>query len=343
MIDHSFKVLTFNLLNYVRPPFACYEFENIYPAQDWDRKEQWISQLLTKARADIVGFQEVFSPDALKDLVAKLGYNYFVTVDQPQLKGEYVYHKPVVALASRFPILSASPAPVEPTLLEMLGLKPEFSFNRIPIRAEVKIPGLNTCLVYVVHLKSQRPDGEVAQGEVNWRRKVKQACLHEVAGSWFSSIQRGTEATILYHDFLQQREQTGWPVILLGDFNDNLTSSALKHLVSAHQLREVDGAKTEFLPREVTALIQRLTLKDAYDMLEESLQTIRPATHYYGGRGNVLDYILLSNEFDATDDLSLAKVTRYRTFDRHLTHADYRRDKMSTDHAPVLVELKLRN
>ncbi len=37
------KIATFNLFNYLEPPNAYYEFERIYTAEQWARKQRWIT------------------------------------------------------------------------------------------------------------------------------------------------------------------------------------------------------------------------------------------------------------------------------------------------------------
>ena len=69
----------------------------------------------------------------------------------------------------------------------------------------------------------------------------------------------------------------------------------------------------------------------------------RTPTHYYGGSGSVLDYILLSCEFDASYLDSLFQVSAYDTYDRHLINPIFDRDGESTDHGVVLVTLTLRS
>ena len=52
---------------------------------------------------DIIGFQEVFSKNALKELVKELGFNYFETVDEAKLNksDKNIYVSTIVAIASK--------------------------------------------------------------------------------------------------------------------------------------------------------------------------------------------------------------------------------------------------
>ncbi|MCG6442078.1 endonuclease/exonuclease/phosphatase family protein, partial [Vibrio parahaemolyticus] len=55
------RFATANLFNYLAPPNAFYEFNNIYEQTQWQKKQRWLSQKLTALNADVIGFQEVFS------------------------------------------------------------------------------------------------------------------------------------------------------------------------------------------------------------------------------------------------------------------------------------------
>ena len=69
----------------------------------------------------------------------------------------------------------------------------------------------------------------------------------------------------------------------------------------------------------------------------------RSPTHYYGTSSTVLDYILLSCEFDQSYDDSFYEVSDYHTYDRHLINPEYERDDLTTDHAVVSITLTLRS
>ena len=79
------------MFNYLEPPNACYEFERIYSAPQWAKKQNWITDYLAEYQPDIIGFQEVFSAESLKELVAAQGYDYFAVVDTPQVIDDFIY------------------------------------------------------------------------------------------------------------------------------------------------------------------------------------------------------------------------------------------------------------
>lgn len=90
-------------------------------------KQGWFRDKITELNSDVIGFQEVFSPNALEALVNELGYAYFCTVDEPKSEDGYVFNSPIVAFASRYPILRAQPVIAEKNNLSDLA----FSLNLI--------------------------------------------------------------------------------------------------------------------------------------------------------------------------------------------------------------------
>ena len=93
------------LFNYLEPPNAYYDFDRIYSAEQWQKKQRWLTDYLHEYQPDIIGFQEVFSSESLKELVTSEGYGYFEVVDQPEVIDDFIYKRPVVAIASRYPIV----------------------------------------------------------------------------------------------------------------------------------------------------------------------------------------------------------------------------------------------
>lgn len=338
--SETLKIATFNLLNYLEPPFAFYDFENIYSNENWQKKQQWIREYLKEYQPDIIGFQEVFSPDALKKLVGLEGYTYFEVVAQPDIIDGYIYQSPVVAIASRYPITEVEPVPFDSDLATAMGLSANAQFSRPPLRATVDLPHIGLCDCYVVHLKSKRPkeltenmDEELAPPTALDTLKA------EVAGRWASDLLRGTEATQLYLAMLEQRKKSNRPMILMGDFNDTLTNGVVSPLLT-HSVRGPNSS-------EINTEIAKYKLKDAFDLYQHTNHCPegfkRAATHYFLSRGSVLDYILLSSEFDAEHTTSLLEVCQYHTYDRHLINPYFERDGHSTDHAIVTITLAFRH
>ena len=355
LIENSqLKIATYNLFNYLEPPNAFYEFERIYSAEQWQKKQRWITEYLREYQPDIIGFQEVFSAESLKTLVGTQGYEYFEVVDQPQIIDDFIYKRPVVGIASRYPIVAIKAVQPNTDLIHTLGLTNEFSFSRKVLRATVDIPHLGYCDCYVVHLKSKRSMIEVDEKKDNnsAEKSIIKNLKAEVAGRWGSSIQRGSEAALLMVEIITRREKTNYPVVLMGDFNNTLTDGVLNHLLTndLHFVSSID--RDTYLAKYClndawnlyqTVLSNENTLNSETKILSEQPNQQRTPTHYYGGASSVLDYILLSCEFDASYHDSLYQVSDYHTYDRHLINPIFERDGESTDHGIILVTFTLRS
>lgn len=327
-----FRIASINLLNYIEPPLASYEYDAIYSQAQWQQKQQWLQQFIEQQQPDIIGFQEVFSCDTLKQQLQALGYPYFVVVQQPELVADYIYHKPVVALASRYEVTSCAAVSADTALLNAAGLS-GLHFSRQPLRATIQLPVFGALDCCVVHLKSKRPqlDTALLQGDHD-------SALQAAFGRWAATVQRGTEAHLLMHALYQRRQQQRLPLVLMGDLNDTLSESSPLSILSAAGNLWQQQAQANGL---VAPAWNPIRLHDAFLLAKQQQNTpnaARPATHYYGSKGSVLDYILLSDEFDGQQPGCRADVVRYATFDKHLVRPDYSLDAYSSDHAPVLVE-----
>ncbi|MEW9576771.1 hypothetical protein U9K47_15705 [Bacillus toyonensis] len=148
---------TFNLYQFVEPPFAWYEPNSCYSADEWLMKKEWIKKQISDMNCDVIGFQEVFSTNALKNLVEEIGFTHFTTVESPvtDINEPLVFIKPVVAMASKYPILSVSPVKVPDSITEEIPLGKTFKFSRIPIKATIRIDSSRDIVCYVSHLKSK--------------------------------------------------------------------------------------------------------------------------------------------------------------------------------------------
>ncbi len=341
------------MFNYLEPPNACYEFERIYSAEQWQKKQRWIADYLREFQPDIIGFQEVFSTQSLKELVAAQGYSYFAVVDQPVVIDDFIYKSPVVAIASRYPIVDVTAVEPNLELAQTLGLADDFSFSRKVLRATVDVPHIGYADCYVVHFKSKRSMIEVdlPVKKRTGEQTIIESLKAQVAGGWGSTIQRGSEATLLMIEMIERREATNQPMILMGDFNNTLNDGVLSHLLT-NNLRFVSTIDRD-------AYLAKYCLNDAWDLfqawqvnetseIEKEMpskleDTPRTPTHYFGANNSVLDYILLSCEFDASYHDSLYQVSTYHTYDRHLINPNFERDGESTDHAIVLATLTLRS
>lgn len=307
-------IATANLFNFIEPPGAFYDFENIYDGKAWQEKCEWTKNQIQQLNADIIGIQEIFSVDAARILFEEIGYPYFASVDIPQIEQDYIYSKPVVAVASKYPITHFEA--VTPLTDIQSGYQiPVPEFSRKPVYAIINSPDIGEIAVYVCHLKSQRAT------ESN-----TPLYSHPLIGRWISSQQRGWEAVMLRLFMEQKYLNHPVPTLLIGDMNQPLVS-------------DITGLLTTELPTYGSSDDYRqLILQDSWNIFSNSQTKVeRQPTHYHFSNGNVLDYILLSQEFQAHSQYSVADVTAYTVLDKHLINPSYERDKQASDHAFVAI------
>ena len=297
-----FRFATLNLFNFTQPPAASYEWDNIYTTAQWQTKTAWLLRMLQRCQPDLLAVQELFSVDALAALVAPLGYQLTVA-SEPQLKDQHIFEQPVVGLLSRYPVSEVKTLTAAPTDICALGLT-SFAFSRPPLAATVQLPQLGALRVVVTHFKSRRPT----------------ALADPLLARWQAQQQRALEAVLLRQ--LLSAEADRRPLLLAGDLNDELSSALLQPLLAADPTQ-----------RPSFVLQDSATLAPA---------GARPATHYYGAVGKVLDYLLLSADFDPCYPHSLAAVCAYQVLDDHLVRPQFAQDGHSSDHALVQVTVRVR-
>ncbi len=297
-----FRLATLNLFNFAAPPAASYEWDNIYSSAQWQTKTTWLLDILQRCQPDVLAVQELFSVDVLAALVAPLGYQLAVA-SQPSLKDGHIFEQPVVGLLSRYPISAVTALRADPADISALGLA-SFGFSRPPLAATVQLPQLGALRVVVTHFKSRRPT-ELAS---------------PLLARWQAQQQRALEAVMLRQ--LLPAEADGRPLLLAGDLNDELSSALLQPLLAAEP-----AARQSFMLQDSAILAPAGP---------------RPATHYYAAAGKVLDYLLLSADFDPGHRQSLAEVINYQVFDDHLVRPQFALDGHSSDHALVQITVRLR-
>ncbi|KHD24670.1 endonuclease [Vibrio caribbeanicus] len=307
LTDKTLTFATANLFNFVEPPSAFYDFDNIYEKEAWEGKCRWTKNRLMSLDADIIGLQEVFSIEAARRLCAEMGFPHFATVETPHVEDDYIYSKPVVAIASKFPIKQVKPVtPLAELFSGYPVLLPEFC--RHPIFAIVEVPELGDIAVYVCHLKSQRPTESDDNGEEQ-----------PLVGHWLSFQQRGWEAVMLRLFMEHEYQNSPCPTVLMGDMNQSLDSDSTGLLVKD------------------TGIERGLRLVDSWQVYNAEGHFQRTPTHYHFANGNVLDYILVSQEFQANSQVSLADIIDYQVTDTHLINPSYEQDKYASDHAFVSI------
>ena len=334
-VSKSIRFASLNLLNYAAPPYSFYQLHERYNTTQWQKKQTFIEDFLIQSRADVVAFQEVFSIKSLQTLCKEQGYDYFETVTTPKSDNLYpqVLFNPVVAIASKIPVHDSQALSPCPELLEYLNNQNEFKFNRTPIKCRFELDGLGAVYFYVVHFKSQRVHSMSHILNIHNQEDPLLVLLQQTVGMMQSQISRSLEASIVYYDALKTQRENNCATVVMGDFNDNIQSPALAFMTQGFHPTRCEPC------REFSQPI--VGLSDAFSLSTQYQKGVtKPASHYYKGRANVLDYILVSGHFNADCALGKVKSLDYLNFNAHLNAEQHDEDICSSDHGGIGIEIR---
>jgi endonuclease/exonuclease/phosphatase family metal-dependent hydrolase len=327
------KVGTFNLFQYAQPPFSYYTKREKFTIKQWDKKTTWIKKQIRQMDCDLIGFQEVFSKEPLEELVKELGFDYFATVENARLKEEddKVFVSTTVGLASKFPIKKIQKVEIHKKSLQKHHFEGRFKFSRTPIKAYIELPDKKELLFYVCHLKSNRQNefeyiftkkDTLEQKEQKIERALKE-------GFSASLKQRLCEASSLFFDIKKQKDI---PTILVCDLNDKEYSITIEALTNN---KFYDKKRKSHILTDACYLHNTKN----YNPHPERKEKKRTPTSYFAGKGNVLDFIFVSKEFNTNHPPHLARVSDFTVHDNHLEDNPYG-DLLDSDHAQVVCELE---
>lgn len=311
------KIATFNLFQFCSPNFSFYTKKEKFKKDDWEEKKNWIKKQLQKMDCDIVGFQEVFSQEELKELVLECGFKEFVVTQNPKLdEKNKVYKSTTVALASKFPIKN----------IENISKSSDFTFAREPIKATISFKNDLDINVYVAHLKSNRLNEFEYKFTKDSTLEEKKSKLDIALKNNYSLSlkQRLNEAKALHFDIKKQI----LPSILLCDLNDREFSITIDALTNKRFYKN-ELKKDDFI------------LFDSYDIAPKKVYNPHPEfkglkrvpTSYFVGHGNTLDFIFVSKDLENC-------VKNHKVFDEHLQKNKNGTLKQS-DHAQVVCEIEI--
>lgn len=326
------KVGTFNLFQYCAPPNSWYTRKEKFSKEQWLEKRAWIKQQIQNMDCDVIGFQEVFSQDDLKDLVTELGFDHFVTSDKPQSskQNENIFTTTTVALASKYPITSQKEVRVHLPSLKKHFFQGHFKFSRLPIKVNIQIEDKHICF-YICHLKSNRENEFEYIFNKSHTLDDKIASVTKALKDNYSNSlkQRLVEASSLFHDIKKEKKAK----ILMCDLNDrefSITIDALSNNKYHDSLKKESFILTDAYHQHK---------KKIYNPHPEQKEIQRPPTSYFIGKGNVLDFIFISNEFHKKNPNAIANVSNYEILDEHIS-SNHDGSILQSDHAQVVCELE---
>ncbi|TAE76102.1 MAG: endonuclease/exonuclease/phosphatase family protein [Bacteroidetes bacterium] len=326
---YSFRVGTFNVLNLILPNQIYYGKEK-YTQEQYDKKIAWIAQQLDNMQVDIVGFQEVFSEEALKDVLQKT----------QNLKNAHIFvaknsenDKPSVAVVSRFPITNTqSHLQLEvPVALEGMEAMPVEKFTRPILEVEIEVKEGKKINFYVAHLKSKRP--------ILLESESRDNPLDQAKGEARSLLCRINEAVNLRAILLKKLKDRDLPLILVGDLNDTTTAVTTQIISGNPPFRK--------WPMEVKKNIWDVVLYHVKNLQARKSMQDMYYTHIHNGHYESLDHILVSQEFVSENKNGDWVVEYVRVFNDHLVDGTLSDDEVNywqSDHAQVvaIIEEKFR-
>lgn len=356
------KIATFNLYNFCAPPFKYYQKANKYSESDWNEKYGWINTQISQLQPDIIGFQEVFSVDALKELVSELGYELHTVDSVTPARGESqdssILGSPVVAIAvrraSEISIMDINPIPFSDTVTDTLhvpDIEERRVFSRLPIDCLVELEQGRKLRVIIAHLKSKRPKYELTHysKEIKPDELIMQESRNKSLGMATSLFIRTAEAASIsdhVHKLLLEDNHT--PIIILGDLNTELGTVDYDLVLGEQASLDSDSIPDDDqeLKDELKSLKYRFKLNDAYVCFRKTddkvyrsnyLPAERPYTYIYEKQAEVLDHIFGSHHIYPSDGAML-EVTDYIVLNDHLQ----RKEKTKSDHGIVMAEFEFK-
>ncbi|NRR31263.1 endonuclease/exonuclease/phosphatase family protein [Oxalobacteraceae bacterium] len=318
-MQQEIRFATFNVCNLAPPGAKLYD--NLAPLTrgEYEAKVAWTAQQLDQLDADVIGLQEIFSLDALRDVLAHSRRYANATLAGIEADPHAERLTPQVALVSRLPL--AQPAISYPRFPEGVampaGSRDADRFARAPVHAQVLLPDQRILDVIVVHLKSKRPDyrnGDSGDDPMLYA----QANLR-------SLIRRGTEAVALRALLSQLDQGLRRPRVVLGDFND--TADAVTTAI-------VLGAGSWCLSGD--ELSGRMFDCNQIQLRQDHLRHVA-YTNIHEGHYMTIDHVLVSEEFNPASRYAIGEVLDVSYLNDHLLQ----QRPETSDHGQVLVRLRL--
>jgi len=326
----TLMVATANVLNLAQPGRPFYEGQDPYGQNEFERKVNWLGERFKALNADVLVVQEVWDELALRAAVARSGLQYgFVSVPGAENgPGQHgAQGTPRVGLVTRLKVESVQSLADFPTasVVQVPGIGAHTRFERPPLLATLRMKHGQELAVITAHLKSKRPKFlQDAQG--NPLEDPDDPAVQALA-SLRSLIMRAGEALALRLKVVELLHRTRLPLIVMGDLNDSPHSVTTQLIAATSQAAYDKGARD-------------CALYSAWDVQGEgALRRDVAFSHIHQGYPEVLDQVLVSEEFVASSRRAIGDVRRVEVFNDHLFEG---RDRSRSDHGFVRALLRLK-
>ena len=315
-MQQEIRFATFNVCNRAPAGEKLYDnLEPLSPAQ-YEAKAEWTARQIDLLDADVIGFQEIFSIAALRDVLSRTRhYREAVQAgyDAPDGPERLL---PTVALVSRLPLAGTGVAWTSfPAGVSVSADDNTCRFARAPLHVQVILPGGQLTDVVVVHLKSRRPDYRHGDGS--------DAAAYALAN--LRSLQRRGAEAVALRVLASELGHSSRPRIVLGDFNDiaNAVTTAI-----------VMGAGAPCEPG--MEMRERLYDANAIQLRQDALRHAG-YTNIHDSAYMTIDHILVSEHFHAASPRAIGVLQEVTYLNDHLLLGL----PYASDHGQVLARIKL--
>lgn len=333
MAARDISFASFNLLNLQLPGAAVYGDTDGWDAEVYRRKIDWSAVTLRRIAADVVGFQEVWSAQALGELLDEAGLGAtHSSLMPPGHDGRAI----VCAAAVKSDVLVGDPLwitdfPPE-LVLGSTGDDPQqddiaVSLSRFSrpvlhcrVQPDPRTPAID---VFVCHFKSRRPTQ--IWRERGWYDRDTHGPHIAALGYAISTIRRTAEAAALRVLITKITKGSDTPVVVIGDMNDGKASNTLNILTEQPQyLTTLSQGGGDNALYTAQTLQEYRSVRDVY------------YTHVYKKQRESLDHILFSEQFYDNSRKRLWAFDEMTVENDHLNFDDHKQSGTS-DHGVVRV------
>ena len=319
-MQQEIRFATFNVCNLAPAGMSFYPNLPPYTPEEYEEKITWIARQLDTIDADVIGFQEIFSQAALRDVLArsvKYREAQHAGIDPDPAVAPLT---PSVALVSRLPLTDIRlHADFPASLIRTLPPQEhaQTRFTRPVLQAQVSVPDGPAVDVFVVHLKSKRPDYHAGEDETD-------PALFGLA-SLRSLHRRGAEALALHqlaHACMSAHDR---PLLVMGDFNDTVDAVTTELVMGAGRFGDNPFNHRLFDCRRI---------QERRDLARDV-----GYTHLHDGSFNTIDHLLVSKHFHPEYEGAVGRVLEVIYLNDHVL---WQRPQAS-DHGIAMTRIALKD
>lgn len=327
----QFSITTCNLYNLNEPNLRIYTDTDGWSQEEYDRKINWMTSLLKTVESDVWGFQEVWHKESVKKIFQNSG---IATDYELLIPDDHQGQRIICGAAVKKSILVGEPEWISdfPEELKIVsaGGDPQTSeisvqidkFSRPVLHLRVK-PRSNGKIIhiFVCHFKSKGP---TRIDKEDWYTRADHGDHRTAIGSAISTVRRTAEAAALRVILTKLMKGNDTPTMVIGDLNDGQDSNTLNILTEqpTYLLSGLQKGGADNGLYGTSDLQKYRSLRDIY------------YTHVYKNKREILDHILVSQEFYDNSKKRLWAFKGMEVINDHLNSHDHKADG-SVDHGVV--------